>query len=187
MNSKAKFFLAAAAFCAAGPVFGLPIAADNPGASLFVSSTDPVIATYLGNTASFSNDLFLVVDGIDDVFLFNNQTSPVGTTVDLGSFAVGTELVFRLSVEDTGNDFFTGPASRNPDGQAHATVEEDYLVDGTTLVSFEDLFNGPFDFNDLSFSFSNTTLVSPTPVPLPPALPMLALALLPLGFFRRKV
>ena len=35
-----------------------------------------------------------------------------------------------------------------------------------TLVSFEDLFNGPFDYNDLSFSFTNTntgTMLVPEP------------------------
>jgi hypothetical protein len=53
------------------------------------------------------------------------------------------------------NDFFTGPASRNPDGHTHARVQTDWAP-GVTLVSFEDLFNGPFDYNDLSFSFTNT-------------------------------
>ena len=89
----------------------------------------------------------------------------MGTTADLGSFAVGTELVFQLFVHDTGNSFFTGPASRNPDSHEHARVQADWEPD-TALVSFEDLFNGPFEFNDLSFSFTNTTSGS-TPVPEP--------------------
>jgi hypothetical protein len=32
------------------------------------------------------------------------------------------------------------------------------------LVSFEDLFNGPFNYNDLSFSFVPTTALAPPPL-----------------------
>jgi hypothetical protein len=31
-----------------------------------------------------------------------------------------------------------------------------------TLVGFEDLLNGPFDYNDMSFSLTNTTSGPPT-------------------------
>jgi hypothetical protein len=141
-----------------------PIAAPGTeGLKVIVSGTDHVIATYEGNSAAYSNDLLL-----NGVFIFNNHTTPVGTTVDLGSFAPGTELIFQLHVNDTGYDFYTGPDSRNPDGHAHARVQADWEP-GTTLVSFEDLFNGPFEYNDLSFSFTNTTS-SATPVPEPSAL-----------------
>lgn len=141
-----------------------PIAAPGTeGLKVIVSGTDHVIATYEGNSAAYSNDLLL-----NGVFIFNNHTTPVGTTVDLGSFAPGTELVFQLHVNNTGYDFYTGPDSRNPDSHAHARVQADWEP-GTTLVSFEDLFNGPFEYNDLSFSFTNTTS-SATPVPEPSAL-----------------
>jgi len=122
------------------------------GFSVFVTSTDDIIATYQGNSAAFSNDLYL---DNTNLFIFNNHASVVGSTVNLGSFAIGTELVFRLHVNDTGFDYFTGPASRNPDGSAHARVQSGWQTD-ESLVSFEDLLNGPFDFNDLSFSFTNT-------------------------------
>jgi hypothetical protein len=146
-----------------------PIATPGTeGLKVIVSGTDHVIATYEGNSASYSNDLLL-----NGVFIFNNHTTPVGTMVDLGSFAPGTELVFQLHVNNTGYDVYTGPDSRNPDSHAHARVQADWEP-GTTLVSFEDLFNGPFDYNDLSFSFTNTTS-SATPVPEPgPLLLMLA-------------
>src|SRR5690606_12312665 len=71
-------------------------------------------------------------------------------------------LLFRLNVPNY--DFFTGPASRNPDGGIHARVETDWLP-GETLVSFEDLFNGAFDYNDLSFSFTNTQAAGAVPEP----------------------
>jgi hypothetical protein len=147
-----------------------PIAAPGTeGLKVIVNSTDHVIATYLGNSAAYSNDLRL-----NGTFIFNNHSTPVGTTADLGSFAVGTELIFELYVNNTGNSFFTGPASRNPDSHTHARVQSDWEPD-TSLVSFEDLFNGPFEFNDLSFSFTNTTTSVSNPVPEPnPLLLMLA-------------
>jgi hypothetical protein len=165
-----------------------PIAVPGTeGLKVLIASTDAVVATYQGNSASFSNDLYLVTDDGDpltDVFIFNNHTSPVGSTKDLGSFAVGTELLFRLHVNNTGNDFFTGDATRNPDNNFHARVQEEWQPD-ETLVSFEDLFNGPFDYNDLSFSFSNT-VTTPPPVPEPISM-MVLMGGLGLAGWRRSV
>ena len=132
--------------------YAAPIASTGAGLSVIVSGTSHVIATYEGTSASYSNNLYL-----GNRLLFNNHTTAVGTFIDLGSYAVGTELIFRLEVVNTANNFFTGAALRNPDNHAHARVQSDYLDAGTTLVSFEDLFNGPYDYNDLSFTFTNTT------------------------------
>lgn len=153
--------------------YGIACADENsfpiaePGTSgieIIVGSTDPVVATYRGNSAQFSNDLYLMLDNSgnpgndgnteNDKFLFNNHASQVGSTIDLGSFPIGTKLVFRLHVNDSGQDYFTGPGKHNPDSHAHARVQA-YWTPQETLVSFEDLYDGPFDFNDLSYSFSN--------------------------------
>ena len=143
--------------CTAAQAFPIAVPGTE-GFEVVVSSTDHVVATYEGTSASYSNDLYL-----NGVFIFNNQTTPWGSTVDLGSYAVGTELVFELRVQNTGDSFFTGPASRNPDAAPHARVQAEW-VPGSTLVSFEDLYGGPFDYNDLSFSFTNTVSV-PEPSP----------------------
>lgn len=149
--------------------YAFPIAAaGTEGNAVIVAGTNPIVATYEGNSASYSNDLYLELDGAglpgldgnssNDLFIFNNHGNAPGDTATLGSFALGMELVFRLHVNNTGFDYFSGAASRNPDGAAHARVQNNWAP-STTLVSFEDLYGlpeGVNGYNDLSFSFSNT-------------------------------
>ena len=198
MNKLAKLS-AALTVCTvpALPALAFPIATVGEGAAVIVGSTDPVIATYEGNSAGYTNDLYLVLDGSgnpfddgdnsNDLFIFRNHTSPVGSTVNLGSFAIGTELIFRLNVTNTGDNFYTGLASRNPDNRFHARVDGAYGP-GETLVSFEDLLNlpeYPGGFNDLSFSFTNT-VAGPTGVPEPMTLSLLGAGLAGLAALRRS-
>jgi hypothetical protein len=113
-----------------------------------------VVVTFDSNDAAYMSELFL--DGAygDELgVLFNNKTTAVGTSMNLGSFAAGTELVFKLIVHETGDVFFTGADSRNADSVAHAMV---YGGDDQILIGFEDVFGGgDFDYNDLMFAFTN--------------------------------
>jgi hypothetical protein len=146
------------------------------GLNVVVAGSGVVIATYDGNSASYSNDLYLMLDaqgrpgndGIttNDLFIFNNQTSAVGSNRILGTFADGTILNFRLHVNNTNIDFFSGVASLNPDGVAHARVQEGFS-NLTTLVSFEDLNGGPYNYNDLSFTFTPTRSLTPSATSVP--------------------
>ena len=202
MRLRAAFVIIVGGMLSASSASAFPIAiAGTEGFPVFVTGTDPIVATYQGNSAAFSNDLYLMLDGsglpgddgilANDLFIFNNHASPVGSTVILGSFAVGTELEFRLFVNNTGQNYFTGAASRNPDNHTHARSQANWQA-GETLVSFEDLFNGPFDYNDLSFSFTNTSTESePGAVPEPASLVLLGSGLIGAGVrrwrTRRKV
>lgn len=174
--------------------YAAPIAAPGTeGLPVITTTSDSVVATYQGKSgASYSNDLYLMLDtsgrpGNDgnpsnDLFVFNNHASPVGETKTLGAFASGTELMFRLHVNNTDQDFFTGLASNNGDGQVHARVEQNWLPN-TTLVSFED-FNDNL-FNDLSFSLANTP-ISPVPEPHVYAMMIAGLGIVSLVARRRK-
>lgn len=158
----------------------VPIAASGTeGASVVVRATGTVTATFQGQSAGYTSLLSLQNTGGGTVF--NNHSSPVGGSVTLGTFEAGTALNFRLFVSDTGQSFFTGAAGGNPDGRAHARVQENYQPN-TTLVSFEDLFD--FDYDD--FSFTLTVTPASSPVPEPATLALLGTALLGLGLGARR-
>ena len=138
------------------------------GGSTFVSVTGDVIASFVGSDAGYTSELILDTPGNSLGVIFINHSTPPGTTQNLGTFTAGTELIFRIHVLNTGNDFFTGPASRNPDNVPHALVDSAYGPN-QTLVEFEDLFGGgDQDYNDHMFSFTNvaTTISNPEPATL---------------------
>ncbi|HRK23088.1 MAG TPA: PEP-CTERM sorting domain-containing protein [Fimbriimonadaceae bacterium] len=133
-----------------------------PGDKIIVANDGEVVAKFLGHSAAYTNDLYLddPVNGLG--IIFTNQTTPVGTEVSLGNFTAGTELIFRLYVRNTDTSYYTGPDFRNPDGYAHADVVQAYGGhDEVTGVFFEDLYGGPFHYNDLGFSFTNTIVPEP--------------------------
>ena len=154
--------------------FAAPVPSEGTeGQHIFVNSTGPVTATYQGSEATYSNDLYLMLNAAgkpgndsnpaNDMLIFGNRSSSIGETRDLGVFDGGTLLPFRMHVNDTGRDYFTGPASLNPDGEFHARAQNNWLPD-TTLVSFEDLlYSYDRNFIDLSSSFSNTVAAVPEP------------------------
>jgi hypothetical protein len=172
-------------------------AAPIIGAQL-VATGGEVVAQFMGHSAGFTNELYLFdasdlstplpVTGsagtLGAGLIFVNHTSPVGSQVNLGAFAAGTELVFGIYVQNTQETFYMGPGSRNPDGIAHGAVDNglapqfpnygDPIPAGFVGVGFEDLFGGgDLDYDDLGFAFSNVRPSVPEP---------LTLSLLGLGF-----
>ena len=145
------------AFVGSVTLFGLlaaPAQATPVLEQTLIATGGDVVVTFVSNGAAMASELWLDGDNGDELgAIFDNWTTAVGTSMNLGSFADGTELVFKLLVEQTGNVFFSGSASRNPDGLVHAVLES---ATGGVLVGFEDLFGGgDRDYDDLVFAFTN--------------------------------
>lgn len=158
------------------------------GAAIVVQTTGPVQAGFLGSEAGSINDVYLESPSNALGIIFTNRTASVGETVVLGTFAAGTELVFGMLHHDSGNHFFSGAPSRNPDGIAHALVDDRYAPN-LTRVAFEDLFGGgDRDFNDIEFSLTNVKAVagSPLEIPEPGTLSLFGAAVILLAAMRRR-
>jgi hypothetical protein len=121
-----------------------------------IATGGDVVVTFDSNDAVYMSELFL--DGAygDELgVLFNNKTTAVGSSKNLGSFEAGTELVFKLFVRETGDAFYTGDDSRNLDSLVHAVA---FDRGEQVLIGFEDVFGGgDLDYNDLMFAFSNVS------------------------------
>jgi hypothetical protein len=152
--------------------------------SIFVATSGEVVLTFLSKTAAYSNDLFL--EGSPESIL-NNQTAQSGQQFSLGSFQAGTELVFKIFVNDIGRTFFNGIATNNPDNVLHAAYSARFGK--PLIVGFEDLYGGgDRDFDDLVFSLSNV-VIGETPVAAVPeseTYAMLLAGLFTIGALKRR-
>ena len=120
------------------------------GGQLFATGGTVDIVVQSG-TAGFTSQLFLLrPDGTRNNIALNTE---VGKHVTVGPFPAGRELVFGITVLNGGPTFFMGPASRNPDGIAHANVRETGVR--TFLAGFEDqVGGGDRDYDDNVFQFT---------------------------------
>jgi hypothetical protein len=153
-------FHAALIAVAAAPVLGAPAEARAViGGQLFATGGTVDIVVQPG-TAFFTSRLFLQhPDGTRTSVALNTE---VGKQVTVGPFPAGEELVFGIVMPDH-QTFLMGPASRNPDGIAHAEVTESGVR--TFLVGFEDQFGGgDRDYDDNVFQFTGN--LAPTRPPL---------------------
>jgi len=113
------------------------------GGNLIVQDTGDVSVTFAGSNAGYTSNLYY-----GDTFLFSNRAT-AGTTISLGNFEAGTELVFRLEVQNTGQIFNTGEG-------INSKVES--FGDSSSRIGWEDQAGGgDRDYNDLVFDFTNTS------------------------------
>mgnify|MGYP006928172477 CR=1 FL=1 len=147
----------------AAPLWGCPgdVSDDTSaaGGQVYALEGESVTATFNGGSASYTSRLSLMSPS--SVAIGTLGQTAVGSSVELGTFAEGEELVFLLEVLDTGDSWQSGPASRNSDGFIHARVVQ--AADGLWYGGFEDLPNvGDSDYNDVCFQLEgDIDLVNP--------------------------
>ena len=121
----------------------------SPAARLVTTDPDTAISVTL-TLSDTAYDDHLLIDAPIVAALIESWSAPAGEAVEVGPFAVGTELVFAIDVLNTGDHWQSGPADRNADLVAHVAVT--YEGDCSWLMGFEDLYGGgDLDYNDVVF------------------------------------
>lgn len=158
------------------------------GGRLFATGSE-VWIRFLDSEAAYTSDLYLCTApdlASCPTFVLRNKTTAAGTDLLLpGTFTPGQEVILGLNVVSTGNWFFSGPAERNADGEAHLLAgplagDARYTLRG----GFEDIRGGgDRDYDDLRVDLAGLTL---TPVPEPESVVLMATGLLALGGMARR-
>ena len=150
----------ASAANAALPVYPTP-GTENPVIYSFTAAADgDIVAYFAGSTASYSEDLGLLIDGVDSgVEGLNNHTSFLGESLNFGHASAGQSLIFFTKIFSTGATFFSDK-SLNFDGINHvyatAYAGGDFGIPKGTYVAFEDLTGGgDLNYHDETFVFTN--------------------------------
>jgi hypothetical protein len=161
--------------------------------SFTADSTGPVVAFLVGgNTAAYSNELGLLVNGVDTGIYGLENHSAYGSSIDFGSVTAGDTLVFVLwnhTLEAELNQpmkAYSDPSMNDPYDLSGSTQHNHiysawYTSPGLfgagiptgMYVAFEDIpipasYND-YNYNDESFVFTNVRGPNP-PVPEPAAL-----------------
>jgi len=167
----------------------------NPVQYTFTAATTgDLLAYFAGSTASFVNEISMMVNGAaTGVYGLNTQTSSYGDIFNMGSVTAGDTIVFVMrTLDGSGNpDPSIGPwyseMILNSDGINHVYSNNyagDSLIPAGVYVAFEDLPNGgDFNYNDESFVFTNVIASS---VPEPSSLLLLGFGISSMVALRRR-
>ena len=155
----------------------------NPGTlnsatyTFTASNTGDVIAYYAGSTASFENQLGMLINGVQSSsgFGLDNKTTALGTAFNLGHVTKGDTLVFDLKVislgglivysDPTMNSAYDngGPGLNHVYSTPYSGGSLGNNIPNGTFVGFEDLRGGgDKNYNDEDFVFTNVGSVSTT-------------------------
>ena len=122
---------------------------ENPAARILTDDgTTPVTVTFVYSDTSYNDELWL--DSPSSAQLARSWADSPGLSYTLGPYAKGTEVVFGLEVQNTGDHWENGHSSRNADHVVHGAIT--YEGNCSWLIGFEDLYGGgDEDYNDLVF------------------------------------
>jgi hypothetical protein len=164
-------FLGGANTSQAGIVPYPNIGTANPTVYNFTASfTGTIVAYFAGSSASYNQDISMLVNGVPTgIFGLNNHSSSIGQSLVLGNVTAGDILTFVDRVNTIGKSWFSNPAL-NLDGLNHiystsvTAGQISALIPAGTYIGFEDLVGGgDRDYNDVQFVFVNVASAVPEP------------------------
>lgn len=192
--------LSLAATAARADVIPYPNAGvENPVLYTFTATTTGNLSAYFylasdQDRPAFEETLGLWVNGVDTgISGLNNQSAVSGDRLDFGSVTAGDVLTFVLNVLSTGDTFYSDK-SLNGDSANHVYSTSfsgdpgQPLLPAGTYIAFEDLDRSQSDFNyaDIQFILSNTSITAAVPEPSTWAMLILGFASVGLVAYRRR-
>lgn len=162
--------LSAVAASAALPVYPTPGVQNATLYTFTAASTGDVVAYFAGSTAGYSEDLGLLVNGVDTgINGLPNHATALGAALNFGSVNAGDVLTFYTRIFTTGDVFYSTKAL-NSDGVNHVWATGyaggDFGIPAGTYVAFEDLNGGgDLNYHDETFVFTNVATTGNVPEP----------------------
>ena len=109
-------------------------------------ASTPIVATFVFSDTGYDDSL--LTDAPQSLFIVDAWQDPVGTSLAFGPYAMDSEVIFGIDVQNTGLHWQSGPGSRNSDGVVHVSIT--YEGGCSWVIGFEDLEGGgDLDFNDV--------------------------------------